>query len=110
MLKLGKSWENRNKLATLSEILHSSCDVWSPLLQQVKTYFWGVLGFHCHGPQVQLMVGELKSHKPWGHCQKKKFCPTMDVTLVVFIRWTLSRSLMLEGFTEVEFEITLSMH
>ena len=72
MLKLGKSWENRNKLATLSEILHSSCDVWSPLLQQVKTYFWGVLGFHCHGPQVQLMVGELKSHKPWGHCQKKK--------------------------------------
>ena len=34
----------------------------------------------------------------------------MDVTLVVFIRWTLSRSLMLEGFTEVEFEITLSMH
>ena len=56
------------------------------------------------------MVGELKSHKPWGHCQKKKFCPTMDVTLVVFIRWTLSRSLMLEGFTEVEFEITLSMH
>ena len=29
-------------------------------------------GFHCSGAQVRSLVGELRSHKPWGAAKKKK--------------------------------------
>ena len=47
------------------------------IIQQVTGQFPGgpvvrTQGFHCHGPRVQSLVGELRSHKLCSAAKKKK--------------------------------------